>query len=249
MSFNTHFKKYPNIIFTTSKTTDGNMSFLHGVHDEVLKNRKEFFKSLQIPTDSIVAMQLQHDTNIAVVGKNNLGKGIYIVEDALLADALITSEPNIFLFVLTSDCIPLALFNPVKQVLALVHISWKTADKNLLKLVIQKLSEKYASQPQNLIAEFGPSIGPCCYKHLPDLTQKDDPRWKPYISQAKDGTFGINLWGFTENELKNLGLKPENIHNPKVCTYHTDKYFSYRKVQVENLKEDYRIATVLGIKS
>lgn len=242
--------KFPQVIFTSSDISDGNMSFTHGDNQrsEILKNRKKFFEKLNIPLDFAVAMGLEHKANIVKVTINNRQRGIYSPDNAIKADALITDEPQLYLFVLTADCIPLALYDPKNQAIALIHISWKTAHQDIINLTVKKMSENFGTNPKDLIAQFGPSLGPCCYKGLGEISQKEDPRWQSFISESSDRTFTVDLWGFTKNELKKIGLNPKNIDNPKICSYHSGNYFSYKKFQRENLENDPRFATVLGLK-
>lgn len=242
--------KFPQVIFASSDISDGNMSFTHGDNQrsEILQNRKIFFEKLNIPLDFTVAMELEHKANIVKVTTDDRQKGIYSLDDAIAADALITNEPQLYLFVLTADCIPLALYDPKNQAIALIHISWKTAHQDIIDLTVKKMSENFGTNPKNLIAQFGPSLGPCCYKGLGEISQKGDPRWQSFISKSPDKTFTVDLWGFTEHELKKIGLDPKNIDNPNICSYHSGNYFSYKKFQRENLKNDPRFATILGLK-
>jgi len=147
-----------------------------------------------------------------------------------------------------ADCIPLAIYDPKNKVIALIHCSWKNLDKLIIPKVIKKIVKEFGSASKDLIVEFGPSLGPCCYKNLPELKQKDDPKWRPYIFKAADKTYTIDIWGVTQNQLLLSGLLEKNINNPKICTYYSHEYFSYRKMRVEGTEDNFRFAAVLGMK-
>ena len=52
------------------------------------------------------------------------------------ADALITKSPNIILGILTADCAPILIQDPLKNIIAAVHIGWKGAYKGIINKVI-----------------------------------------------------------------------------------------------------------------
>lgn len=243
------FDKYSEIIFATSKEVDGNMSFVTGDSQEALENRKRFLKSKKITLDSIIAMWVQHGIEIVKVERDDLKKGAYTSDNSFKVDGLITNEPGVYLFLLIADCHQIGIYDPHHKAVGLVHAGWQGLDKETIRNAIDAMKNNFDSQPQDLIVQFGPSLGPCCYKKLPDLKQEHNPKWQPYISRDPDGTFGIDIWRFAEDQLKDAGMLEKNIDNPKVCTYHSEEYFSHRKVQFEGLKEDFRFATVIGIKS
>lgn len=228
------------ILFKSSTIAEGNMSFRRGDEKEALQNRLKFFKKYNLDYENSVGIAPTHTTNVTRVTFFDKGK---MLDET---DGIITDDPTITLFTLTGDCIPLALIDPNKKVFALVHISWKNTDKGILTQTISNLIQTFHSSPQDLIAKFGPSIGPCCY-HQTNPTQLKNQKWKPFI-KALDETYTINLWSFVENELITLGLQNSNIDNPKICTYHSSNYFSHHKAMKEKLEHDYRFGTILTTK-
>lgn len=241
------FDQFPEIVFATSKVSNNNLSFVQGNPKEVLENRKKFLNSKGISLDSTIVMSVQHGSQVLNVGKNHLGKGAYQIEDALQVDVLITNKLGINLFLLTADCLPISLYDPKNKAIGLIHAGWKGLDLGIIKVIVEKMTIEFKTSPKDLVAHIGPSIGPCCYNGFPDIKQKNDPKWEAYIFQDKEG-FGLDLWSFAHDQLKQSGLLTENIENSKTCTYHSGEYFSHRKFEVEKLENDYRFATVLGLK-
>lgn len=241
-------EKYLQIVFADSKITDGNMSFLRGDPKEVLENRRRFLEKLGINLDNIIAMSPQHGINIERVRRADLGKGAYSMEDVLKVDGLITNEQDVYLFLIVADCHPIAIFDPKKNAIGLVHAGWIGLDKGIVRIAVEVMHNNFNSDPKDLLIEFGPSIGPCCYRKLDSLQQKDNPRWKPYIFQDPDGTYGVDLWRFAVDSFLEIGVTSENIQPPTVCNYHSGEYFSHRRVEIEGGNSDYRFATVFGIK-
>lgn len=227
------YKKYPHILFSCSKAKDGDM----------LKeqNRPRLLKHLGLNPKNLVTVHQMHSTNIIKVSKPEEANS------NTRADGLITDQPGIYLGILTADCLPIAFYDPARGAIGLIHAGWKGLDQDIIHNLIQTMQHHFGSDPQDLLVEIGPSIGPCCYTHLSDLKQKGDPKWQPYILKDHDGSYVLDLWSFAENQLLKSGVPKGNIDNPKICTYHTNQYFSHRKVMNEKLTQDPRFITILGI--
>lgn len=216
------FKKIPKIVFVTSKTSNGNMSFTIGDYKEALQNRKKFFSSLKINLNSIIALKQRHGNKVVKVDKTHSGSGSINSDDAINADGFITNQEGIYLMVKVADCHQIAFFDPKNLAISLIHAGWKSLDKGIIKNAINLMKKNFNTNPKDLIIQFGPSIGPCCYR--------------------------IDLWKQAEDQLMHLGIPKKNIDNPKICTYHTNEYFSHRRADDQNLP-DYRFVTILGIKN
>lgn len=227
------YKKYPQILFSYSKTKDGDM--LKEQH------RQRFLKHFNIDPKNLITIHQVHNTNIVRVNKSKA------VNPATKADGLITDQPGIYLGILTADCLPIAFYDPTLSAIGLIHVGWKGLDQDIIHNLIQTMQHHFGSDPQDLLVKIGPSIGPCCYI-LSDLKQKGDPKWQPYIGKGPDGSYILDLWSFAENQLVENRVLKENIANPKICTYHTNQYFSHRKVMDKKLSQDPRFITILGIR-
>lgn len=242
------FDKFISLLYRVSKISDGNMSLLKENPKETIKNRIKFLKSFGLTLDQIVVPNLVHGIEIIEVNKKDLGKGAYNIETVSTADGIITNQKGVFLFLLTADCLPISFFDPKNQAVGLIHAGWKGLDLDIISEVIKIMNQKYKTNAKKLLISIGPSIGPCCYSGHENLEQKDDPRWTPHITQAPDGKYTLDLWGMAETLLMANGIPKIQIDNPRVCTYHSGEYFSSRKSHKQNLPNDYRSATILGIR-
>lgn len=238
---------FPKIIIATSRISSGNMSFARGDESKVLKNREKFLNSCKVSSKSVVVMHTQHGNQIMNVGKKQLERGAYRIENAVKVDALITNETNINLFLLTADCLPISLYDSKNKAIGLIHAGWRGLDLGIINNTIKMMQAEFGTKPNNLLAYIGPSIGPCCYKNSLTFAQKDDPKWQPFILREND-SFCLDLWSFANNQLEEAGILSENIENPKICTYHSGKYFSHHWAEDEKSSRNYRFATILGLK-
>lgn len=162
--------------------------------------------------------------NVAEVKQIHDNK-VLIIEDIpnpeVKADGLITNKTDVYLMLKIADCIAIGLFDPNNHAIALIHVGWRGLEKSIIKNAVKLMQQNFHTNPKGLIVQFSPSIGPCCYR--------------------------IDLWTQAENQLASCGVPKKNVDNPKICTYHTKDYFSYRRSEDQNLP-DSRFVTILGLK-
>lgn len=229
------------LIFVSSDVSFGNMSLTRGDPKKALNNRLKFYKSQKLKPSQIIVASPNHGTEVALIKeKSPAQKG-----DIPGTDALITNLKDTFLMMKTGDCIPIGLFDPKTKTVALIHASRTSLNEKIIKKVLVMMSIHFKSTPADLIVRFGPSICHDCYQlEYPPINQK---LTKLYLTKIGK-TYNLNLWNFAHDRLIEAGVDKNNIYNPKICTYHSNKYFSHKKTVKENLPNDYRFATIIGLK-
>lgn len=139
------------------------------------------------------------------------------------ADAFITNKKGIGLAIKLADCQGILLYDPVKEVIAAIHAGWKGIAKKIIAETIHKMQKVYDVNPSDLHAAVSPSLGSCC-SEFSDPEQELPTFMIPYI-------FGkhVDLWKAGDDQLKEVGIRPENIERTQKCTRcHHDIYYSYR---------------------
>ncbi len=117
------------------------------------------------------------------------------------ADALITQQRNLALFVRCADCAPVFIVDKQTPVIAVVHSGKKGTLGNVVGNTIATMEDKLGTRPENCRAFIGPSIGPCHYE--------------------------MDIWSAVETQLRESGVT--DIHSPKICTAcNLTRYYSYR---------------------
>ncbi len=140
-------------------------------------------------------------------------------------DILLTSQPGLGLLIKQADCQAVMLFDPVRRVVANVHCGWRGQIQNILSEAVGCLKERFGSNPSDLWAAIGPSLGPCCAEFL-NFRQEFPPHLWTY--QVRPTYF--DLWGLSRDQLAAAGLKPEHIEITGLCTRcRGDEFFSYRR--------------------
>lgn len=234
------------VICATSTATDGNMDFRFGDPLAVKANREQFLSQFGISYNEHYAMRCTHSDTVLVVTRESEGFGADAQSLQPIADACITQEPRIALFLLTADCIPLSLFDPHTGTIALIHCSRKTLCDRLPKKTIAVMRERFGIGSKSLRAHLGPHIRKESYSFPLPLSEVH-PLLIPYIEEHA-GKGSIDLTSFCIDELLRLGIDPSLITRSPEDTGSDDSFFSHHRAQKLKTPEA-RIATVLMLQT
>ncbi len=211
------------LFFQLSTRFDGNMRLGDGFDPS--QNRQKFLAKIGLKTTNIISAKLDHGNRVTVVNENNLGQ---VIDKT---DGLIVAQTGVFLAVTVADCLPVVIYQPAKQVIALLHVGWQGLAKGIIKQAITQLEQKFGLEAADLSVLIGPGIGVCHYEVQPDFL---DNFIGVGVSQKKQGEVFFDLKKTTQNQLLALGVTEEKITVSSVCTYcQADKYFSFRKDQTK----------------
>ena len=232
---------YDELSYETSTKSDGNLSFTYGERNEVLENRKKFLSKFGLRLDDTVVMSLHHGENIEIVDERNRGK------DSSPADTLVTQEPDLVLFLLTADCLPIVYYDPDNKVVALGHLGWRGTEAKLSQKVVHFLHKEFGSNPSKLIISIGPGIHKESYR-FDALGQKEAPGWEPYLTDLPDGNIAVDIVGYNLKQLIESGVPKKNISVSDVDTCKSQNFFSHYRAKRTGEKEG-RFATIVTLKS
>ncbi|MEK6598711.1 MAG: peptidoglycan editing factor PgeF [Deltaproteobacteria bacterium] len=142
------------------------------------------------------------------------------------ADAIITNQCGIAIGILTADCVPIIMVDPIKKVAGVVHAGWRGTAKRIVQKTIETMVKHFGSGKKEIVAAIGPSIGQCCYKvdgvvarEFGDngFINKEDDCWRLDLKKANLG------------QMVNSGIFEKNISVEDFCTScRNDLFFSYR---------------------
>ncbi len=221
---------FANLVITLSNVDSKNREDMSMVCSEAGFNFNNLTSNIQIHSDIV------NEINESSIGTKTEG------------DALITNIKNVPLLIFTADCVPIAIIDKNNKAIGLAHAGWRGTYDKISKNTLDKMNEKYNTNPEDVICVIGPSIGPCCYEVSKELVEKfninltnNDEKF--YI--IKEEKYYLDLWKINEYILKECGVKKENIINLNLCTScNSDKFHSYRVHD----KTPQRIGMILAIK-
>jgi YfiH family protein len=201
----------------------------HEPSSKILHNRSQLQK--QFPTMKFVVANQTHSDNIAILS-NKESLGWQDIESAIEnCDALITNQSGVMLTILTADCVPILLLDPIQKVVAAIHAGWRGTEQKILLKTVQKMQEQFDSNPEDIIAGIAPAIGRCCYE-VDEEVAKHFLEYPKAIDHKEANKYMLDLPSINHHQLLHAGLKKEHIEDSNICTAcEVDHYFSYREEQ------------------
>jgi hypothetical protein len=207
-----------------------NMSFKEGDEDNhVLQNWGRLAGAFNISLEQFLVVNQVHKDDIFIVKPYG---GYFSSRAELDYDAIMTDRVDLAICVKTADCVPVFIVDRVKKVIAAVHAGWRGSALGISAKAVRTLMENYGSQPQDILAAIGPSIGQCCYQvdaAVSDNFLQQEDNEKFLFAAKKSGKWLLDLACANRRQIINCGIPEENIDLSDLCTVcNQDKFFSHR---------------------
>jgi YfiH family protein len=200
-----------------------NLSDNNGDRDEnVFQNKDRIAKTFSFDLNRLVLLRQIHQDRILLLKEPSS-----TLPALLEYDAVITNASNIFVGILTADCVPVFVVDQKKRVIAAIHAGRQGTALHITAKVLKRMEEEFGSSPNDLLITLGPSIGFCCYEIDEKVFHSE---WEPYAMSVDDGKWMIDLARINIAQVENEGIKEEQIFWVDLCTScHKDLFFSNRK--------------------
>ena len=146
-------------------------------------------------------------------------------------DGLLTRQPRTPLAVQVADCVPVLLWDPGGGVVAAVHAGWRGTARAIVPRALEAMGERAGTDPSNVRAALGPSIGGCCYAVGPEVLEALE-RVAPAESvrtSSDDGVQRVDLRRVNRAQLVLAGVPDDAIEDVGGCTCCDRRFFSYRR--------------------
>lgn len=206
-----------------------NVSVRRGDRPEnVRRNREIITKTFGFSADRLLLAHQSHGDDFYIPGKTgDLSPGM-----VLECDGFITDRPGVALCVKTADCVPVLLVDGKRQVVAAVHAGWRGTALGIAGKAVRLFQEHFSSQPENLWAAIGPSIGPCCYE-VDEKVQREFAHQQDgnnvLKAAAKKDRWMLDLILANRRQLEEAGIPAAQISAAELCTScRRDAFFSHR---------------------
>jgi YfiH family protein len=204
---------------------------LEGVRADGTTRWQDLANALDIELDSLVRMRQVHGAGVFERGRerdSRLASGPY--DDWPEADIAVSNAPAIAVSVRAADCVPILLADRRTGAVAAIHAGWKGTAAGAAMVAVRSLTSRFGTNPEDLIAAIGPSIGPCCYEVGPDLTGHFASHAQSSEWFTRDAKPHLDLWRATIDQLAGAGVPPPQIHLCALCTFdHPALFDSYRR--------------------
>jgi hypothetical protein len=158
------------------------------------------------------------------------GDGVIVIEEGSAAagpqvgDALVSALARKALVVQVADCQPILFYDPRRRVVANTHCGWRGSLAGVAVRTVRVMAERFGSDPRDLLAGIGPSLGPCCAEFV--NFRREIP---PALWSYRRGSNHFDFWAITRDQLIGAGLAADRIETSGICTRcNTERFFSYR---------------------
>lgn len=149
-------------------------------------------------------------------------------------DAVISNVPGLVLAVLVADCVPIVLADGTGGAAGAIHAGWRGTCARIGPTAVEAMRREFGTDPANLVAAIGPSIGPGDYEvgeALVDAFQQaghqagDLARWFAH----HEARLHLDLWSANRDQLIAAGVRPDRTFTCGLSTLsHAGVFDSYR---------------------
>lgn len=184
--------------------------------------------------DRLVRLRQVHGAAVVVA------RGPRRPPDLPSADVVVTADTQFALAIQTADCVPLLIADRRTGAVAAAHAGWRGIAARVPQVAVAALQREFASDPADLIAAIGPSIGACCYEVGRDVRDafaaaSFGDQMSPWFTEAPKPTVrnpsmrGLpairraDHWYFNgaaavRAQLEACGLARDHVHAADLCT-------------------------------
>lgn len=188
-----------------------------------LENHRILADMLEYDLKNLIHMRQIHSNNI-IIANSTMN-----FDTSPQCDALITNCTDIPLMVMSADCTPILLYDPIKHAIGAVHAGRAGALNRILPMTLEAMEKNYGTALSDIQIVLGPSIHGCCYEINENIA--DEVKAKGYeaalIRTKKKVSLDVNT--ILHIQLKVLGIASQQVETINQCTScNCHDYFSYR---------------------
>ena len=108
-------------------------------------------------------LQQRHTPIIRVIRSINEAANDFLQPAIMRGDAMLTDIPGVLLTVQTADCVPVLLLDRERRAIGAFHAGWRGTLARIVERGVGSMKLLFGSDPANIMAAIGPSIGPASY--------------------------------------------------------------------------------------
>ena len=209
--------------------------------ENILKNLEIVSKKIGISAENLYTMNQTHSSKVTII--NNTNKHIQRIS----SDALITSQKNIAISVLTADCVPILVYDEVNQIIGSIHAGWKGAIGGIIENTINEIVKIGTNGKINVA--IGPCIGINNYEVGQDFYARfimESENNKKFFLQSINNKFLFDLRKYVNSKFEEFEVN--HIENIDFDTFSGSKnFFSFRRSKQSAEKDYGRCISVISL--
>ncbi|TXS50938.1 peptidoglycan editing factor PgeF [Streptomyces sp. t39] len=186
----------------------------------VRANRAVAARALGIDPALVVWMNQVHGRDVAVVD------GPWGDSPVPAVDGVVTARRGLALAVLTADCTPVLLADPVAGVAGAAHAGRPGTVAGIVPATVEAMTA-LGAEPERIIARTGPAVCGRCYE-VPEQMRAEVAEVEPAAwSETSWGTPAVDVTAAVHAQLAALGVTDRRASG--VCTLESRDHYSYRR--------------------
>ena len=198
----------------------------------VQENYRRFCAALGTDVNRVVLSKQIHEDVVRHVTEADAGKGLWRDRDYPSVDGMVTDVLHLPLVVFSADCGTILLYDPVQEAIGAVHAGWRGVASGLAAKTVRRMQEAFGTEPGDLLAATGPSIGACCFEtddDVPEAMRRAlGAAAEPYMVRRGE-KWHIDLKGINALWLRQAGVQHIDVC-PDCTGCHPERWWSHRKM-------------------
>lgn len=183
--------------------------------EDVNKNRELLSEFLEMP---LVFIGATHSPNVVNV------KSEYpiIHKDT---DALVTREKNLGLVIMSADCAPIVLVDPIAHVVGVVHVGWQGMLVGVVENSVEGMLD-LGAETQNMKAIIGPTISAKNFSATKERFEEVKSKEPSAAVILPNGELAVDIRKGVKTQLAKYQIKTTDLN---ICTFENKELFSFRR--------------------
>ena len=184
----------------------------------------------------VILMQQVHGSSVVVIDEIIPE----VLKRELPVDGLVTELRGLKLAVKTADCIPLLMVETERNIIAAVHVGWRSALEGIVENALISMLV-LGGRVANIRAALGPSLQKESFPVSKEMMHLYPRTEYKFFTTKEEGIF-FDAPAYVRYRLERNNVT--NIESIDINTYRDDNYYSYRK-NPEETKRQYSVIEIL----
>lgn len=190
------------------------------------KTREELIKDFELGDRNLISGYQTHSKNIQVI--KEIDK-IYFEN----TDGFITNRKDVVIFTKYADCLPVYIYDPLKEVIGLVHSGWRGTLHEITLEAIKLMEKNYGTDRKNVYFAFGIGIGQENYEVGQEFKDLFSEKFSfDIVTESfmeKNGKLYFDNQKFNYLNLIVNGVEKSKIITNEYCTFRDKRFQSFRR--------------------
>lgn len=145
------------------------------------------------------------------------------------ADAVVSSRSSMAIGVLTADCAPLLVCDPVSGVFGAIHAGWRSSAGGIVLHTLLVMETIWDVPVADMQVWIGPSARVCCYEVGAEFGDHlSETAWQRAVVQ-RQGKYYFDNVAYIRQQLASWGIAGASIIDDRICTICNPSWWSHRR--------------------